>query len=61
MLNLKPQYFGSLMQKNQLIGIDLDAWKDWRQEKRMTEDQIVGWHHRLNEHELEQLGDDERQ
>ena len=32
MLNLKPQYFGSLMQKNQLIGIDLDAWK---QEKRM--------------------------
>ena len=34
--------------KNWLICKDPDAGKDWRQEKRMTEDEIVGWHHRLN-------------
>ena len=27
-----------------------DAVKDWRQEKRMTEDEMVGWHHWLNGH-----------
>ena len=32
-----------------------DARKDWRQEeKQMTEDEVVGWHHWLNEHEFEQ-------
>ena len=25
-----------------------DAWRDWGQEKRMTEDEMAGWHHRLN-------------
>ena len=41
--------------KNQLIGKDPDAGKDWRQEEKgMTEDETVGWHHRLNEHEFEQ-------
>ena len=40
--------------KNQPIGKDLDAGKDWRQdEKGMTEDEMVGWHHRLNGHESE--------
>ena len=39
--------------KNWLIGKDPDAGKDWRQEKRMTEDDMVGWHHRLNGHEFE--------
>ena len=39
--------------KNWLIWIDLDAGKDWRQEEKgMTEDEMVGWHHRLNEHEF---------
>ena len=39
--------------KNWLIGKDPDAGKDWRQEeKRMTEDEIAGWHHRLNGHEF---------
>ena len=34
---------------------DLDAGKDWRQEeKEMTEDEIVGWHHQLDGHEFEQ-------
>ena len=40
--------------KNRLIGKDLDTGKDWRQEeKRMTEDQMVGWHHWFDEHEFE--------
>ena len=30
-----------------------DAGKDWRQEKWMTEDEMVGWHHRLDGHEFE--------
>ena len=41
--------------KNWLIGKDPDAGKDWGQEeKQMTEDGLVGWHHRLNGHEFEQ-------
>ena len=46
--------------KNWLIWKDLDAGKNWRQEKRMTEDEMVGWYHQLNGREFEQtLGDDE--
>ena len=33
---------------------DADAGKDWRQEKGMTEDEMVGWHHWLDGHEFEQ-------
>ena len=41
--------------KNWLIGKDPDAGKDWRQEEKgMTEDEMVGWHHWLDEHEFEQ-------
>ena len=41
--------------KNWLFGKDHDAGKDWRQEEKgMTEDEMVGWHHRLSEHESEQ-------
>ena len=41
--------------KNWLFGKDPDAGKDWRQEeKRMTEDEMVGWHHWLVGHEFEQ-------
>ena len=41
--------------KNWLLGKDLDAGKDWRQEEKgMTEDEMVGWHHWLNGHEFEQ-------
>ena len=40
---------------NELTGKDPDAGKDWREEeKETTEDEIVGWHHRLNGHEFEQ-------
>ena len=36
------------------IGKDPDPEKDWRpEEKGMTEDEMVGWHHRLNGHEFE--------
>ena len=35
--------------KSQLTGKDPDAGKVWRQEKKWaTEDEMVGWHHRLN-------------
>ena len=49
--------------KIQFIGKDRDAGKDWRQEeKETTEDKMVGWHHRLKEHESElALGDGEGQ
>ena len=41
--------------KNQHIGKDSDARKGWRQEENgMTEDEMVGRHHRLNGHEFEQ-------
>ena len=41
--------------KNWLIWKDPDAGKDWRQEeKEMTEDEIVEWHHQLDGHEVEQ-------
>ena len=54
MLKLKLQYFGSLMRRTDSFGKDPDAGKDWRQdEKGRTEDEMVGWHHRLNGHEFE--------
>ena len=38
---------------NSWLGKDPDAGKDWRQEeKRVIEDEMVGWHHWLNGHEL---------
>ena len=41
--------------KNQLIGEDPDAGKDWeKEEKGMTEDEMVGWHHQIDGHEFEQ-------
>ena len=40
--------------KSRLIRKDPDAGKDLRQEKRMTEDEIVGWQYRLDGHEFEQ-------
>jgi len=42
--------------KNWLIGKDLDAGKDWRQEEKgMTEDETVGWHHQFNGMSLSKL------
>ena len=63
MLKLKLQYFGHLMlradsfEKTLMLGM-IEGWK----EKGMTEDEMVGWHHQLNGHELEQTpGDSEGQ
>ena len=40
--------------KSWLIGKDSDAGRDWGQEeKRTTEDEMAGWHHRLDGHEFE--------
>ena len=50
MLKLKLQYFGWSC----LIGKDSDAGRDWRQEEKgTTEDEMAGWHHRLDGHESE--------
>ena len=49
--------------KNWLTGKDSDAGKDWRQEEETTEDEMIGWHHRLDGHEFEQalgVGDGQR-
>ena len=41
--------------KNWLLEKDPEVGKDWRQEvKGMTEDEMVGWHHRLDGHEFEE-------
>ena len=46
-----------LDEKNWITGKDPNAGKDLRQEEKGTrEDEIVGWHHWLNEHELGQTG-----
>ena len=54
MLRLKLQYFGHLMRR-------VDSWEKTlrlggiggQEEKGMTEDEMAGWHHRLDGHEFE--------
>ena len=50
--------------KNWLIGKDLDAGKDWRQEEKgMTKGEMVGWHNWLDGHEFQhapRVGDGQR-
>ena len=47
---------------SQLIRKDPDAVKEWRQGEGVDRDEMVGWHHWLNGHELQQaLGDGEEQ
>ena len=59
MLKLKLQYFGYLMWTADFIGKDTDAGKDWRQkEKRVAKDEMVGWNHWFNGHELGQTPGD---
>ena len=63
MLKLKLQHFGHLIWRDELTEKDPDAGKDWGQEEKgVTEDEMVGWHHWLNGHEFEQTqGDSEEQ
>ena len=52
MLRLKLQYFGHLMQRADSLE-KTDAGRDWGQEEKgTTEDEMAGWHHRLNAHEF---------
>ena len=51
MLKLKLQYFGQLTEE--LTHLKPDAGEDCRQEKGTTEDEMVGWYHRLNGCEFE--------
>ena len=45
--------------KNWLTWKDPDAGKDWRwEDKGTTEDEMVGWHHRFNGHEFEEIPED---
>ena len=54
-LKLKLQYLGYLMRRTDSLEKTLLLGKDWRQEEKgMTEDEIIGWHHWLNGHEFEQ-------
>ena len=54
MLKLKLQYFGHLMQRVDSLEKDSDAGRDWGQEEKgTTEDEMAGWHHRLDECESE--------
>ena len=61
-LKLRLQYFGHLMQRADSLEETL-SWERLRAEgEGATEDEMVGWHHRLNGHEFEQtLGDSEGQ
>ena len=53
MLKLKLQYFGHLMQRVDSLE-KTDPGMDWGQEEKgTTEDEMAGWHHRLNRPEFE--------
>ena len=53
MLKLKLQYFGHLMQRVDSLE-KTDAGRDWGQEEKgTTEDEMAGWHYRLDGHEFE--------
>ena len=55
MLKLKLQYFGYLMRRTDSSENTLMLGKiEGRREKGITEDEMVGWHHRLNGHEFKQ-------
>ena len=52
MLRLKLQQFGHLMQRADSLE-DSDAGRDLGQEEKgTTEDEMAGWHHRLDGHEF---------
>ena len=54
MLKLKLQYFGHLMQSVDSLEKTLMLGRDWGQEEKgTTEDEMAGWHHRLDGREFE--------
>ena len=55
MLKLKLQYFGHLMKRADSLEKTLMLGADWGQEEKgMTEDEMIRWHHWLNGNEFEQ-------
>ena len=52
-MKLKLQCFGHLTRRADSLE-DPDAGKHWKQEKELTEDEMVGWHHWLDGYEFEQ-------
>ena len=53
MLKLKLQYFGHLIRRVDSLE-KTNAGRDWGQEEKgTTEDEMAGWHHRLNGREFE--------
>ena len=59
MLKLKLQYFGNLMrradslEKTMMLGKIEKGMEEEKEEKVMTEDEMVGWHYQLYGHEFE--------
>ena len=50
---ITPERMKGWTQSKRLIGKDPDAGRDWGQEEKgMTEDEMAGWHHRLDGHEF---------
>ena len=61
-LKLKLQYFGHLVRGIDSFEKTLMLGKTGQDEEGTTEDEMVGWHNRLNGHEFEQTrGDGEGQ
>ena len=64
MLKLKLQYFDHMMLRADSLEKTLgkifgkDVGKNWQEEKRTTEDEMVGWPHSLSGHEFEQIRGD---
>ena len=55
MLKLIRQYFGHLMQRADSLEKCHCSGYNWRQEeKKWTEDEMIGWHHQLDGHKFEQ-------
>ena len=62
MLKLKLHYFVHLMRRTNSLEKTVILGKTRQEEKGITEDEMVGWHHRPNGHEFEQTpGDSEGQ
>ena len=51
MLKLKLQFFGHLMRR--VDSLENTLMLGGQEEKGMTEDEMAGWHHRLDRHEFE--------
>ena len=54
-VRLKLRYFGHLIWTASSLDGFPDAGKDWGQEKRLSENEMVGWHHLWNRHNLDKL------